>query len=108
MNARPILVAALLALVALFAAWFGGRREYVAFVLFALPALAFAIAALRRRRTAGFWSGVFALLWFSHGVMVAWTRPGERAYAWIEVLLALVVVAVASIPGLRSRFGGRR
>jgi uncharacterized membrane protein len=108
MNARQWLVVALLALVVLFAAWFVPRGETVAFVVFAAPALAFAFAALRQRRTAAFWSGVFALLWFSHGVMVAWTRPGERGFALAEVALSLVVVAVASVPGLRARFGGRR
>jgi uncharacterized membrane protein len=108
MNARQWLVVALLALVVLFAAWFAQRGETVAFVVFALPALAFAFAALKQRRTAGFWSGVFALLWFSHGVMVAWTRPAERGYALADVALSLVVVALASVPGLRARFGKRR
>jgi uncharacterized membrane protein len=108
MSARQWLVVTLLALVVLFGTWFVPRGENVAFVVFALPALAFAFAALRQRRTAGFWSGVFALLWFSHGVMVAWTRPGERGYALAEVVLSLVVVALASVPGLRARFGGRR
>ena len=108
MNARQGLVVALLALVVLYGAWFVPRGETVAFVVFAGPAIAFAFAALRQRRTAGFWAGVFALLWFSHGVMVAWTRPAERGLALAEVALALVVVALASLPGLRARFGGRR
>lgn len=108
MNARQGLVVALLALVVLFGAWFVPRGETVAFLVFGLPALAFAFAALRRRRAAGFWSGVVALLWFSHGVMVAWTRPAERGFALAEVVLSLAVVAIASLPGLRARFGGRR
>ena len=108
MNGRQWLVVALLALVVLFAAWFMPRGETVAFIVFALPALGLAFAALRQRRTAAFWSGVLALLWFSHGVMVAWTRPGERGFALAEVALSLLVVAVASVPGLRARFGGCR
>jgi len=107
MNARQWLVVALLALVVLFGAWFVPRGETMAFVVFALPALAFAFAALRGRRTAAFWSGVVALLWFSHGVMVAWTRPAERGFALAEVVLSLVVVAIASVPGLRARFSRR-
>jgi uncharacterized membrane protein len=47
---------------------------------------------------------VLALLWFSHGVMVAWSRPPERALALAEVVLALAVVLAASVPGLRARF----
>ena len=108
MNARQWLVVALLALVVLFATWFVPRGETVAFIVFALPALLLAFAALRHGRTAGFWSGVLALLWFSHGVMAAWTRPAERGFALGEVVLSLAIVAAASLPGLRARFGRRR
>ena len=48
------------------------------------------------------------LFWFSHGVMVAWSRPLEAGLATIEIVLALVVIFAASLPGLRARFGGRR
>ena len=50
---------------------------------------------------------MLALLWFAHGVMVAWTRPPDRAHAWLVVLLSLAIVFAASIPGLRARFGRR-
>ena len=52
--------------------------------------------------------GVFALFWFSHGVMVAWSEPDQRAFALIEVLLALLVVYASSIDGMRARFGKAR
>ena len=55
-----------------------------------------------------FWAAVLALFWFSHGVMVAWSRPMEAGLATIEIVLALVVILAASLPGLRARFGGRR
>ena len=58
-----------------------------------------AAATLRGSRTASFWAGVAALAWFSHGVMVAWSRAGERGYALAEVALALVIVFAASLPG---------
>ena len=76
--------------------------------MFALPPLALAAATLRGWRTASFWAGVLALGWFSHGVMVAWSRGGERGYALAEVALALVIVFAASLPGLRARFARKR
>ena len=103
--ARRALVASLLALAALYALWFGQRAEWFAIAVFAVPPLAFALSLLRHggARTA-FWAGVVALLWFSHGVMVAWTRPPERMPAILAIALSLLIVFSASIPGLRSRF----
>ena len=106
-TARKLLVATLLTLVVLYALWFGGMAQWFALAVFALPAAWLAIAAARGARRAGFWAGVLALLWFSHGIMVAWTRLPERGYALAEVALAVAVVFVASVPGLRARFGKR-
>jgi uncharacterized membrane protein len=107
--ARRVLVASLLALAALYAIWFGQRSEWVAVVIFGAPPLAFAWSLLRHgaARTA-FWAGVIALLWFSHGVMVAFTRPPERIHALAAVALSLLIVFSASIPGLRARFSRSR
>jgi len=100
-----VLVGALLALGVLFVAWFAGDpRPMAALSVFALPPLLLAAARWRGHRSAAFWAGVLALAWFSHGVMVAWTRPAERGFALAEVVLALVVVAASSWPGLRKRF----
>ncbi|TCZ83418.1 DUF2069 domain-containing protein [Lysobacter sp. N42] len=110
-RAHPILVLALVALGVLYATWFassGQARDPAAALVFGLPPLLFAAATLRRAPRAPFWAAVFALAWFSHGVMVAWTRPAERGFALAEVALALVVVFAASLPGLRARFAGRR
>ena len=52
-------------------------------------------------------AGLLALLWFSHAVMVAWTRPPERGFALLALLLSLAIVFAASIPGLRARFARR-
>ena len=99
------LVVALLALCALFTAWFlDDPRRWAALAVFALPPLALAVARLRGARRAAVWAGVFALGWFSHGVMVAWTRAPERGFALAEIVLALAVVAASSWPGLRARF----
>lgn len=113
MSALPasarVLVASLLALAAWFSAWFAPRpAPWDELVVFALPPLLLAIARWRGRRTAGFWASVFALGWFSHGVMVAWSRPAEALYAWGEIVLALVVIFAVNLPGLRARFSKPR
>jgi uncharacterized membrane protein len=48
---------------------------------------------------------VIALAWFSHGVMIAYAEPAQRAYALVEVALSVLIVVTASLPGLRARFG---
>lgn len=106
--ARRVLIAALIALTGLYLLWLGATpKPWAALAVFALPPAFLAMAALRGRRTAGFWAGVFALAWFSHGVMVAWTRAPERLFAGAEIALALLIVFAASLPGLRARFGRR-
>ncbi len=107
MNRKPALAIVLLALAALYAIWFGRGGQWPAVAVFAAPPLLLAVAGWFGWRNAAFWAGVLALLWFSHGVMVAWTRPPERSCALLEIVLAIVVVAVANHAGLRARFGNR-
>lgn len=105
-NDRMLLVAALLGLAALYTLWFHADSDRVAALLvFALPPLLLGIGALARRATARFWAGVFALAWFSHGVMVAWAHADQRVYALIEIALALIVIFASNAPGLRTKFG---
>lgn len=103
------LTVALLAVAISYGLWFGWQRDAVAALVFALPAL---LLAWRSHRSSGryllFWAGMIALLWFSHGVMVAWSRPGERVPALIVTALSLWVVWQACLPGLRSRRSRRR
>jgi len=107
--AKRILVASLLALVLLYGFWFvRAHPDAVALVVFGLPPALCAIGVWRGARTAGLWSAVLALTWFSHGVLIAWIRPEERGLAWIELTLAVVVVFAASLPGLRARFARKR
>jgi uncharacterized membrane protein len=106
---RQVLAATLAALALLFALWFrDAPQPLAAIALFAGPPLLLAAAALRSSRVAMFWSGVLALFWFSHGVMLAYDRPAERGYALAEVALALLVILAANWSGLRARFGRRR
>ncbi|HEY0503967.1 MAG TPA: DUF2069 domain-containing protein [Lysobacter sp.] len=109
MNARHVLVLALLSLMGVYMAWFGpGDSPTAELLVFASPPLALAAGVLRGMRTASFWAGVLALAWFSHGVMVAWSRPGERGFALAAVALSLVIVFAASLPGLRARFAKKK
>ena len=100
-----LLIGGLLGLAALFVFWF--LDDPVALAVFAAPPLLLAAMNWKGGDKPAFWSGLLALLWFSHGVMVAWSRPAERELALIEVALSLVVVLAASIPGLRARFSKR-
>jgi len=105
---RTVLTATLFALVALYAFWFREDRDRLAaWLVFALPPLLLGLGVLARRAQARFWAGVCALLWFSHGVMAAWTQPDHRWLALAEIALSLVVVFAASAAGLRARFGRR-
>ncbi|MCC4588187.1 DUF2069 domain-containing protein [Xanthomonas sp. NCPPB 1067] len=102
------LAAALLALAALFVIWFhDDAHRTAALLVFALPPALMGALAVRSAR-ARFWAGVFALGWFSHGVMAAWSQPDARGLAWLELLLALLVIGLVSGPGVAARFGGRR
>ena len=107
--ASRVLIAALLMLATLFVAWFGPMPgPWVALAVFALPPALLAIGRWRGRRTAAYWSSVFALFWFSHGIMAAWSRPAERWFALAEVALALVIIFAASGPGMRARLAQKK
>ena len=106
---RRLLLAALFGLVVLYALWFRHDHDRIAaWMVFGVPPLLLALGVLARRATARFWAGVFALAWFSHGVMSAWAHPEARVAGLIELVLALVVVFAANAPGLRARFGKSR
>lgn len=110
---RWTLIGSLLVLGGMFCAWFWPaagwpKRDVVALVVFAVPPLWLAVAQLAGARTAAYWAGVLGLMWFSHGIMVAWTRPPELIFALLETALALVVIFSANMPGLRGRFGRRK
>lgn len=103
--ARRILIVALLALAALYVVWFAGQANpWAELIIFALPPACLGLWRWRGSVRPDFWSGVLALAWFSHGVMVAWSRPPERGFALAEIALALVVIFAANLPGLRARF----
>ena len=107
--ASRVLIAALAALAALFAAWFAPTPQpWVTLAVFALPPALLAIGCWRGRRTAGYWASVLGLFWFSHGVMVAYSRPPERGFGLAEVVLALLIIFAASGPGMRARLAQKK
>lgn len=103
MKADAWLLGALLALAALHAAWFAREGSVVGVVVFALPPLLLAALLRWRAAAARFWSGVLALAWFSHGVMLAWSEPAQRGFALAQVALAVLVVLAANADALRAK-----
>ena len=77
-------------------------------VVMSLPILPAVLLGLFRRPSAGFWGGVAALLYFSHGVMALWSNPDVTVLAWVETLLSVGLVVVASWRGLQARAAARR
>ncbi|WP_368562836.1 DUF2069 domain-containing protein [Pseudoxanthomonas sp. UTMC 1351] len=106
---RVLLGISLFALSVLFALWFHNDKHYLAsMIVFVLPPLLMLLGVLRGSAKAAFWSGVFGLFWFSHGVMAAYSRPAEAGYASLEIVLSVMIIVASSWPGLRARFGRRR
>ena len=74
---------------------------------FSLPLALLAIGLWLRRRSARYWSGVFALVYFCHGIAEAWTFPAERGLALAEAGLSVAVILAANWPGLAAKLKGR-
>ena len=107
-RAGVILLLALCALAMLYAVWFLDDRHWLATQLvFTVPPMLLALAQWLGWRKAAYWSSILALGWFSHGVMSVWSHPATRVLAVLEIVLALVVIGAASLPGLQSRFQRR-
>ena len=103
------LAVALFALSVLFSLWYhDSSLRIAALIFFTLPPLLLLVGVLRGNPKASFWAGVFGLFWFSHGVMEAYAAPQVRAFALVEILLALVIVVASSWPGLRGRFARKK
>ena len=102
---RLMLMLTLALLIMNYFVWFTGNAHFVTnLVVFILPAAMLCLGVFFKRRTAPFWSGVFALGWFSHGVMFAWSEPDYVVFAGLEILLAVTVIIIANWPGLSARF----
>lgn len=75
-------------------------------IAIALLPLALPLIYWRTPRRALLLVGMIGLFYFCHGVVAAWTAPHERAFAWIEI--ALVVVLVLSQARMPKRRATRR
>lgn len=60
------------------------------------------LLALRDVRRALLWVGILSLFYFCHGVSEAWSAPGERWLAWLEIVLTLTLIGVLGA-GVRRR-----
>ena len=109
-RAHWVLLGCLIALSALFAVWYllPGQHWIAGLSVFVLPPALLAVGVALRSRLAAYWAGVLALFWFCHGVMLAWSSPDERLYAWIELILALAVIFSANLAGMKARLGRKR
>ena len=108
-RSRRLLALALAALGALYLLWFrDDPHRAAAHVIFVYPPLQLSFLVARGKRWARFLSGVMALLWCSHGVMIAWSDPAHRGYALVATALAIAIVFGASADGLRERARKRR
>ena len=111
--ASRLAAAAILALFALQLAWHGWLSPpakadpWPVAIFFALPILPALVLVLLRHRRAGYWGALAALLYFSHGVMAAWSTPGELWLGLLQAALSAVLVVTASWDGMRARFGKR-
>ena len=113
-TAKRIATAAIIALAALQLAWHGWlappakAAPWALALFFLLPILPALVLALLRHRRASFWGALAALLYFSHGVMVAWSSPGETGLGLLQAALSTVLVVAASWDGMRARFNKPR
>lgn len=112
-TAKRITAATILSLFALQLAWHGWLSPpakadpWPVAIFFALPILPALVLVLLRHRRAGYWGALAALLYFSHGVMAAWSTPGELWLGLLQAALSAVLVVAASWDGMRARFGKR-
>lgn len=85
-----------------------GLPPVIAAVAMAAPMIPAALLALFGHRSAGFWGGVAALFYFSHGTMEWWSNPAVTALAATESALATALIFSASWRGLQARAAARQ
>jgi uncharacterized membrane protein len=74
----------------------------ISFIPLLLPLL-----AIRNVQRALLWVGILSLFYFCHGVSEAWSAPGERVLAWIEILLTLTLIGTLGLGVRHKRMASR-
>lgn len=114
MNPRRIAgvcIFALLALQWLWHAWLAPpllAAPVMMAAAFSLPILPAAVLFAFGHRQAAYWGALAALLYFTHGVMLAWASPAERGLAIAQTLLSIALVLSSSWEGVRARMLKRK
>jgi uncharacterized membrane protein len=80
------------------------RMPVAVALLIALLPLALPLLYWRAPARALLLAGMISLFYFCHGVAEAYAAPGERVFAGIEIVLAVIVIlACARMPKRRSK-----
>lgn len=80
------------------------RMPVAVALLIALLPLALPLLYWRTPARALLLAGMISLFYFCHGVAEAYAAPGERVFAMIEIVLAVIVIlACARMPKRRSK-----
>ena len=80
------------------------RMPVAVVLLIALLPLAIPLLYWRTPARALLLAGMICLFYFCHGVAEAYAAPRERLFAWIEIVLAMIVIlACARMPKRRSK-----
>lgn len=89
-------------------AWLVPPQSLPAWLVLAVTVLPLLLPllAIRNVRRALLWVGILSLFYFCHGVSEAWSAPGERALAWVEIVLTVGLIAVLGA-GVKRRSGPR-
>jgi uncharacterized membrane protein len=61
------------------------------------------LLAIRDVRRALLWVGILSLFYFCHGISEAWSAPGQRWLAWLEIALTLTLIGVLGAGVKRRR-----
>lgn len=61
------------------------------------------LLTLRDVRRALLWVGILSLFYFCHGVSEAWSAPGQRWLAWLEIVLTLTLIGTLGAGVRRKR-----
>ncbi|WP_430390978.1 DUF2069 domain-containing protein [Dyella sp. 20L07] len=61
------------------------------------------LLAIGDARRALLWVGILSLFYFCHGISEAWSAPGQRWLAWLEILLTLTLIGTLGAGVKRKR-----